>query len=94
VGRFGQNVTCVMSVPKRGGPVSFDYTQAMSTILSPIESEFATSEEAAAYERWLHHKVQKSMDDTRPNIPHDLVLAKTRALLTKKRKAATSNSKS
>jgi hypothetical protein len=66
----------------------------MPTVLSPIESEFATTEEAEAYERWLRAKVQKSLDDTRPNIPHDQVMARMRALLAKKRKAATSNSKS
>lgn len=66
----------------------------MPTALSPIESEFATTEEAEAYDRWLRAKVQKSLDDPRPNIPHDQVMARTRALLAKKRKTATSNSKS
>ncbi|MFL9922125.1 stability determinant [Paraburkholderia fungorum] len=66
----------------------------MPTVLSPIESEFATTEEAEAYERWLRAKVEKSLDDTRPNIPHDQVMAGMRALLAKKRKTATSNSKS
>lgn len=69
----------------------------MPTVLSPIESEFATTEEAEAYERWLRAKVQKSLDNPRPNIPHDQVMARMRALLAKKkaaRKTATSNSKS
>lgn len=39
----------------------------MSTVLSPIVSEFATVEEAESYDRWFRAKVQKSLDskDTR-----------------------------
>ena len=66
----------------------------MTTTLTPIESEFATVEEAEAYEQWLRAKVQASLDDPRPNIPHDQVMARMRALLAKKRKTATSNGKS
>lgn len=58
----------------------------MNTVLSPIESEFATTEEAEAYERWFRAKVQESLDDTRPNIPHDEVMAEMRQLLEDKRK--------
>jgi hypothetical protein len=57
----------------------------MTIALSPIESEFATTEEAEAYDRWLRAKVQESLDDPRPNIPHDQVMARMRALLAKKR---------
>lgn len=69
----------------------------MTTVLSPIESEFATLEEAEAYDRWLRAKVQESLDDPRPNIPHEQVMARMRALLAKKkvlRKKVTSNSRS
>ena len=31
----------------------------------------ATTDEAEAYDRWFRAKVQASMDDPRPNIPHD-----------------------
>ncbi len=58
----------------------------MNTSLSPIESEFATVEEAEAYERWFRAKVQESLDDLRPNIPHDVVMAEMRQLLEDKRK--------
>ena len=51
----------------------------MSKALSPIESEFATEEEAEAYDRWFRARVQASLDDPRPNIPHDEVMAKARA---------------
>ncbi|MDD5057546.1 MAG: hypothetical protein PHQ60_06715 [Sideroxydans sp.] len=53
----------------------------MKNALSPIESEFQTTDEAAAYERWFRAKVQKSLDDPRPNIPHDQVMAEMRQLL-------------
>lgn len=58
----------------------------MSTALSPIVSEFSTVEEAEAYERWFRAKVQESLDDPRPNIPHDAVMAEMRQLLEDKRK--------
>ena len=45
--------------------------------LSPIESEFATTEKAAAYDRWFRATVQASLDDKRPSIPHDQVMAET-----------------
>ena len=34
----------------------------VTTDLSPIESEFATVEEAESYDRWFRAKVQKSLD--------------------------------
>jgi hypothetical protein len=58
----------------------------MTTVLSPIESEFATVEEAESYDAWFRAKVQKSMDDPRPNIPHDQVMAEMRQLLEAKRR--------
>ncbi len=58
----------------------------MKNALSPIESEFQTTDEATAYERWFRAKVQKSLDDPRPNIPHDQVMAEMRRLLDDKRK--------
>ena len=53
----------------------------MSKALSPIESEFATEEEAEAYDRWFRARVQASLDDPRPNIPHDEVIAEMRRLV-------------
>lgn len=55
----------------------------MNTILSPIESEFATTDEADAYDQWFCAKVEKSLkladipDSIR--IPHDEVMSKARA---------------
>ncbi len=49
--------------------------------LSPIESEFATTEEAEAYDRWFRAKVQASLDDGRPGILHDQVMAEADAII-------------
>ncbi len=49
--------------------------------LSPIESEFATTEEAEAYDRWFRVKVQASLDDTGPDIPHEQVMAEMDAII-------------
>ena len=53
----------------------------MKTALSPIESEFATTEEAEAYQRWFRAKVHESLDDDSPLIPHDQVMAEMQALI-------------
>lgn len=69
--------------------IRFNVT-AMNTVLSPIESEFATTEEAEAYERWFRAKVQESLDDNGPLIPHDQVMAEMQAIIdTKRREHAT-----
>ena len=47
----------------------------MRTALSPIESEFASLDEAAAHDLWFRAQVQASLDDARPSIPHDQVMA-------------------
>lgn len=57
----------------------------MSKALSPMESEFATEEEAEAYDRWFRARVQASLDDPRPNIPHDKVIAEMRRLVEDRR---------
>jgi hypothetical protein len=38
---------------------------------SPIESEFASSEEEAAYDAWFRAKVERSLRSTAPRIPHE-----------------------
>ncbi|CDG85807.1 type II toxin-antitoxin system RelB family antitoxin [Janthinobacterium agaricidamnosum] len=58
----------------------------MNTALSPIESEFATPEEAQAYDRWFRAQVQEAMDDPLPGMAHDQVMAEMRAIITAKRK--------
>lgn len=58
----------------------------MSTPLSPIVSEFETQEQADSYDRWFRAKVQASLDDPRPSIPHDEVMAEMRELIESKRR--------
>ncbi|MGN6821121.1 MAG: type II toxin-antitoxin system RelB family antitoxin [Sphingomonas sp.] len=45
------------------------------TKLSPIESEFETTENAEAYDKWFRAKVQKALDSKEPLIPHDEAMA-------------------
>ena len=46
--------------------------------LDPIISEFATEEQAASHDHWFRAKVQASLDDPRPSIPHDEAMARIR----------------
>ncbi len=52
---------------------------------SPLISEFGSAEEEAAYEAWLKAKVEASIADPRPSIPHDQVVAEINALLAAKK---------
>jgi hypothetical protein len=63
----------------------------MSNALSPIESEFATVEEAEAYDCWFRTKVQASLDDLRPPTPHDQVMGKLKEIIETKRRAHASD---
>ncbi len=56
--------------------------------LSPIESEFETTEEAEAYDVWFRAKVEASLADPRPSIPHDLAMAELDQRLQVRRDAA------
>ena len=49
--------------------------------LSPIESEFASTEEAEAHDRWVRAKVQASLDDAHQSVPHDQVMAEMEAII-------------
>lgn len=44
--------------------------------LDPIISEFETEEQAESYDRWFRKKVQASIDDPRPRIPHKEAMAR------------------
>lgn len=47
-----------------------------ATPLDPRVSEFETQEQAESYDLWLRDKVQAAIDDPRPGIPHDQVVAR------------------
>jgi len=57
----------------------------MNVVLSPMVSEFETQEQEDSYTMWLQQKYAASVADTRPNVPHDEVMAKARALLEQKK---------
>jgi len=53
----------------------------MNAVLSPLVSEFETEEQATRYAAWVKAKVQASLDDPRPGIPHDQVMAEMEAII-------------
>jgi len=55
------------------------------TKFTPIESEFATSEDEAAYDAWFRAKVEKALASTEPGIPHDQVMAEMQAIIDRHR---------
>lgn len=55
----------------------------MSTPLDSRISEFETQEQADSYDRWFRERVQRSLDDPRPGIPHDEVMAEMDAIIAK-----------
>jgi hypothetical protein len=55
--------------------------------LSPLESEFATTEEAEAYDRWFRARVEAALASTGAKIPHNEAMAKVRTLIESKRSA-------
>jgi hypothetical protein len=57
--------------------------------LSPIVSEFESTEQAEAYDAWLKAKVKQSLEDGRPLIPHDEAMARVRSIIDKKSSADT-----
>jgi hypothetical protein len=53
--------------------------------LDPIESGFASTEEAEAYDVWFRAKVERSLANPGPGIPHDEVMARAKAIIDKHR---------
>lgn len=49
--------------------------------LSPIESEFESTEAAEAHDRWVREQVEQAIADPAPSIPHDQVMADLQAVL-------------
>jgi len=54
--------------------------------LDPTESEFGSTEEAEAYDVWFRAKVREALDDPRPGIPHEQVMAEMQAIIEGKAK--------
>jgi hypothetical protein len=53
----------------------------MDPLFSTTVPDFESEEQAASYDRWFRAEVQKSLDDPRPNIPHEQVKAEIEALM-------------
>ncbi|MGD9887830.1 MAG: hypothetical protein AB7S56_01000 [Halothiobacillaceae bacterium] len=53
----------------------------MSQALSPLYSEFDTAEQEASYTQWLRAKVDASLSDAQPAIPHDEVMSEIELLI-------------
>lgn len=53
----------------------------MNAILSPLVSEFETQEQATSYAAWVKAKVMASLDDSRPGIAHDQLMAEMEAII-------------
>jgi hypothetical protein len=49
--------------------------------LSPLVSEFPTTEEAEAYDKSFRAQVQASLEDPRPSVPHDQAMVRLRATI-------------
>jgi len=43
--------------------------------------------DAETYDGWFRAKVQEALEDARPSVPHDQVMADARALIARKRRA-------
>jgi hypothetical protein len=56
------------------------------TKLTPIESEFATTEEAEAYDAWFRATVEARMASDRPRIPHDAAMARMQTIIDRRKK--------
>lgn len=54
--------------------------------LDPIVSEFASTEEAEAYDAWFRAKVQKSLANPGPGIPHEEVVRRINETIERQRK--------
>jgi hypothetical protein len=57
------------------------------TKLDPIVSEFATTEEAEAYDAWFRAKIEAAIASDEPDVPHDEVMARMQAILDRRKTA-------
>ena len=55
--------------------------------LDPIISEFATEEEAEAYDVWFREQVEAALREKGPGIPNDEVMAMARKVIEERSRA-------
>ena len=64
----------------------------MTAVLSPIVSEFETTEQETSCNQWFKTKVEETLHSKNPRLPHDAAMAKVQAMLEDRRKARTNHS--
>jgi hypothetical protein len=64
----------------------------MSAMLSPIVSGFDTAEQEASYDQWFRAKVEEALRSEKPRLPHDVAMAKVKAMLEERRQARANRS--
>ena len=52
---------------------------------SPVDAGFVSIEEAGAHDVWFRAKVERSLANPGPGIPHDEVMARAKAVIDKHR---------
>lgn len=83
-------LVAAFSLPPAGQLRVFTHANLVYRVVmthDPIPPGLAVPEDEAAYDRWFHATVQEAIDDPRPSIPHDQVMAEIRALIERKRRA-------
>jgi len=82
-------ISIILACIQNHGPAvqldSHSCYQSTMTKLTPMESEFATTEEAEAYDAWFRAKVEAALADPRPGIPHDQVMAEVQAIIDRRK---------
>lgn len=75
-----------LTPPVNGRGTALAFSRPRDTLtdmnaLSPIVSEFASEEDAAAYAEWLKRKIAASLADGREPVAHDEVMAQAQAII-------------
>jgi len=66
---------------------NYDAAQLKATRARPDSAaRMKAAFDAAAHTEWMQHKAARSLADPRPNVPHEQVVAKAKALIDVKRK--------
>jgi Xaa-Pro aminopeptidase len=55
--------------------------------LDPIVSEFETTEQAEAYDKWFRAQVEEALAERGPGIPHEEVMAMARKVIEERSRA-------
>lgn len=55
--------------------------------LDPIVSEFATEEEAEAYDQWFRAEVEAALKEKGPGVPHDVAMKRIRKTIEERSRA-------